>query len=255
MRSIDVCALIIWLSLFSPAGAVTMHICTGESPILPFTTPDAHGIADQLIQQAAKEVGLTIEYHRAPLVRCQAEMRANVSDAYPAAPYTQATASFCVFPMKGTDPDVERAILTRRTLVFRRLGSRTEWSGTRFTDLSTPVLTPSGMNSLPVLLGGLGVRVDSSGKSVEANFAKMLAGRADVAIAPEHSGLAIISQPPYAGKIEALPIPFTSQPYYLIVSKRFYQANSELMDKLWNVIGRLRNAADREPQRKLARKP
>src|SRR5471030_1938804 len=99
------------------------------------------------------------------------------------------------------------------------------------------------------------LRVDDGGKSVGINFAKMLAGRAELAVAPELSGLATIKQPPYAGQIEALPTPFKSQPYYLIISKQFYQANTELVQRLWDGIGRIRRSHELMKQKATSNKP
>ncbi|MYM26273.1 hypothetical protein GTP46_26945 [Duganella sp. FT135W] len=240
------------LLLSGQAGAVTMHICTGETP--PYSTGAASGTADRLILQAAKEVGLTIEYHSAPLARCREEIRLNLSDGFPAAPYSKLSSGYCVFPMKGSDPDIERAVLIRRTLVFRRIGSKAEWSGTEFSELTTPVLVQFGAYLQRDNLKAIGAQVDDSGRSVEVNFAKMLAGRADLAVAPEQSGLAMLEAPSYAGKIEALPIPFSNQAYYLIVSKRFYEANSELMQKLWDAMGRIRRSQEQIAQRKTTRR-
>jgi polar amino acid transport system substrate-binding protein len=64
-----------------------------------------------------------------------------------------------------------------------------------------------------------------------------------------------MAQPPYAGKIEALPTPFTSQLHCLIVSKRFYEANSELVEKLWETIVRIRRSRDQVAQQKTVRRP
>ncbi len=252
MRSVDVYALTLALLLSLHARAVTMHICTAESP--PYSTAAADGIADRLILQAAKEVGLTIEYRSAPLARCREEIRLNLADGFPAAPYSKVSFEYSVFPMKADEPDIGRAVLFRRSLVFRRIGSNAKWNGTEFSQLSSPVLVQFGAYMQREKLKMLGARVDDSGKSVQVNFTKVLAGRADLAVAPELSGLSMIERPPYAGKIEALPIPFSNQAYYLIVSKRFYEANSELVHKLWDAIGRIRRSHEQIAERKPTRK-
>jgi len=252
MRSFDIYALTWALLLTSHVKAMTMRICTDELP--PYTSGAADGTADRLILEAASEVGLTMEYHSATLARCREELRLNLVDSFPTGPYSPSV-GFAVYPMKGTVPDIARAVLIRRVLVFRRVGSPAEWSGTVFSKLTTPVLVQFGADELRENVKTYGVRVDDGGKSVGINFAKMLAGRAELAVAPELSGLATIKQPPYAGQIEALPTPFKSQPYYLIISKQFYQANTELVQRLWDGIGRIRRSHELMKQKATSNKP
>ncbi|MES2163112.1 MAG: hypothetical protein V4476_18300 [Pseudomonadota bacterium] len=222
------------------AGAVTLHLCTMESGNPPFITVDATGVVDQLIRQAAQEVGIAVEYHVAPLTRCREEVRNNVADGFPYTPYSPSLAPVFVYPMRGAGIDAARAVSNGRTTVFRRVGSKTEWDGRRFAHLSTPVLVPFGMAMLQDRLKALEIGMDNSGKTMEANFVKMLAGRSDVAVGTEYHGRELLALPRYAGKIEELPVPFTDAPYFLGTSHRFYQANPQLVEQLWDAIGRIR---------------
>lgn len=222
------------------AGALTLRLCTDEHSHLPYITPTGEGTADLLIREAAHEAGITVEFHAAPITRCREEIRVNAADGFPTTPYTPSIMGFVAFPMNGGDIDVSKAISTTRSMVFRRTGSAAQWDGERFMQLTTSVLVPFGSVLLLDRLKGMNVAIDDSGKTLGANFAKMLAGRADLAVGSEYSGRALMAQPQFAGKVEVLAVPFTDEPYYLGVSKRFHDAHPAAVQKLWDAIARIR---------------
>lgn len=224
------------------AGALTLRLCTDEHSHLPYITPTGEGTADLLIREAAREAGIEVQFHAAPITRCREEIRVGAADGFPTTPYTPSIMGFVALPMNGGDIDPSRAVATTRSMVFRRAGSAAEWDGGRFTQLTTSVLVPFGSVLLMDRLKALNVAVDDSGKTLGANFAKMLAGRADLAVGSEYSGRALMAQPPFAGKVEVLATPFTDEPYYLGVSKRFHDAHPQAIQQLWDAIARIRRS-------------
>jgi polar amino acid transport system substrate-binding protein len=237
------CAGLIALMLLPlVAQGTTLRLCTDEKSHLPFITPQGGGTAGMLIQMAAKEVGVQVEFYPAPVTRCREEIRVGVADGYPTAPFTPALEPFMKFPMKDGKPDPERAIMTARAAVFRRAGSTANWDGRRFSHVSKPVLIPFGAVLLVDMLKAMEVAADDKGKTLGANLVKLLAGRGDVAVGSEVSGFVLLADPQFKGKIEMLPIPFSAEPYYLGLNKAFYDANAESMEKLWSAIGRIRKS-------------
>jgi polar amino acid transport system substrate-binding protein len=226
----------------APAAAVTLRLCTDEHSRLPYITPQGTGMADLLIREAARELGITLELRPAPITRCREEVRVNAVDGYPIVPYSPSVREFMAFPMHGNEPDASRAIGNIRLLIFRRVGTLAAWDGARFTQLTTPVLVPSGSVLSQDRLTQMGVPQENTARGLEANFQKLLAGRAELAMGSEFTGNVLMGQPQYAGKIEALPAPFADEPFYLGVSKRFHDANADLMEKLWNAMARLRKS-------------
>lgn len=238
-RYIIACAL---ASVAVPVAAVTLRLCTDEQSRLPYITPQGTGIADLLIREAAKEVGITVEFRPAPISRCREEVRVHAVDGFPTVPYSPSVTEFMAFPMRGNEPDPSRAVNHIRALVFRRVGTVSAWDGVRFSQLNTPVLVPFGSVLLLDRLTQMGIPLENTARGLQANFQKLLAGRAELAVGSEFSGAALMAQPPYAGKIEALPIPFTDEPYYLSVSKRYRDANPDAVEKLWDAMGRIRKS-------------
>jgi polar amino acid transport system substrate-binding protein len=237
------CCMLLPLWASSLAGAAAMRICVDELSHLPFITPAGEGVSGKLIRQAAAETGMSITFYSAPITRCREEIRAGIADGFPTAPYTPALLPFMVFPMQQTRPDPARAVVLARALVFRRKGSSVDWDGQRFTKLERPAMLPFGSVLLTDRLQAMNVRFDDKGKSLNAVFAKLLAGRGDVAIGAEYSGRAILADPRYAGKIEELLKPFSEESYYFGVSRRFYEANGPQVERLWDAIGRVRASA------------
>ncbi|MYN44600.1 hypothetical protein GTP23_05860 [Pseudoduganella sp. FT93W] len=235
-------ALILMLWMLTPAQAVTLRLCTMESAVLPYITPEGQGTADLLIRMAAQELDITLIYHPAPLARCRELVRTGSADAFPAAPYIPTLAAEFRYPLQRGEIETGDAVASGRTMVFRRVGSSVEWDGVRFAHLSTPVLTPFGTVMPREKLQALNVPIDANGRTMQANFQKMLAGRADVAVALETHGAQLLLLPQFAGKIEMLPAPFLDENYYLAISPAFYEAHAALIEKLWDTIGRLRRS-------------
>ncbi len=223
-----------------PAQAVTLRLCTDEQSRLPYITPQGTGMADLLIREAAREVGVTVEFRPAPISRCREEIRVHAVDGFPTVPYSPSVTEFMAFPMHGAEPDPGRAVSHIRSLVFRRIGTAASWDGARFVQLNTPVLVPFGSVLLLDRLTQMGVPLENTARGLEANFQKLLAGRAELAVGSEFTGAALMAQPQYTGKIEALPLPFSDEPYYLSVSKRFRDAHPDTVEKLWIAMARIR---------------
>jgi polar amino acid transport system substrate-binding protein len=230
------------LACVPQAGAATLRLCVDERPWPPYLMPSGDGMAQRLLRDAAREAGATLAAYAAPVTRCREEIRYNAADGFPIAPYTPALLSFMVFPMRGGEPDPARAVMSARTLAYRRTGSAVQWDGVRFTHLATPVLVRFGSVLMVDKLAAMDVQADDSGKMLSANFSKLLAGRADIAVGLETTGLALLALPEFAGKIEALPVPFTDEAYYLGLSRTFYNANPQLSERLWDAIARQRRS-------------
>jgi polar amino acid transport system substrate-binding protein len=234
---------VLWLSAGMPASAVDVRICADQDSHLPFITPAGGGLAGKLIEQAASEVGVRVIYHGAPLVRCREELRAGLADAFPTAPATPALQPFMAFPTNAERADSERAVVQTKALVYRRVGSAVTWDGHAFGQLSRPALIPSGAVLLIDRLKSMAVTADDGAKTLEANFGKLLAGRGDVVIGSEFTGASLLAQERYASRIEALPLPFSDEAYYLAFAHDYYKRNEAQVQRLWEAIARIKRTA------------
>ncbi len=240
MIAVRCCLLLLILLTPLTGAAAKLRICFDTRPHLPHLTPEGGGTVGVLIKMAAAETGVDIDAYSVPVTRCREEIRANLAAGFPTTPYVPDQFPFLAFPMAQGGEDASRSVMSARTLVFRRKGNKVGWDGKRFVHLKTPVLIVFGSALLTSRLGGMGVPFDDKGKSVDINLSKLLAGRADIAVAWESDAMPLLSRPEFAGKIEVLPQPFAVVPYYLAISKQFVAENPGVAEQLWNAIGRIK---------------
>ena len=135
-----------------------------------------------------------------------------------------------------------------RIMLFQRVGGPVSWDGRTLSGLGKPVLAPSGSLGMAEALRRIGAPMDERGRSLQANLAKLLAGRGDAAVGVWDEGKALLERPEFAGKIEMLPLPLHEQAYYLVVTRAFYDEHPTQVEIMWNKIGQLNQ------QRRLLRK-
>ncbi|MES2150792.1 MAG: hypothetical protein V4508_13500 [Pseudomonadota bacterium] len=237
--------LICFLFLLLPASAqaLTLRMCVDFNPHPPLVMSKGEGVVDRLVAAAAHEAGLTLVRYYAPVARCREELRAGKVDAFPLTPYIDALRPFLVFPMAAGKPDVLRSVSAVRQLVYRRQGSLASWNGSVAAGLGMPVLVSFGSVLVTERLTASRVPFDDNGKSTAVNLTKLMARRGDLLVGYEHDVEALLARPEFAGKVEALPIPFSDEICYLTVTPAFYRANRAQVERMWDAIGRLRKQA------------
>ncbi len=230
---------LLWLlALPASVWATKLRICSDELPHVPYLMPGGLGTTGLLIRMAAADIGLDVEFYDAPIRRCREDLRAYEADAFPVTPFDPDTLPFMVFPMQDGKVDRLRATTHVRSIVVRRMGSPAHWDGAAFAGLRKPVLLKFGTITTGKKLAALQVATDDSGKLPQSNFRKLMAGRGDLTICPEVECLLLLRQPEFAGKLEALPTPFTDDVLYLAITRQFDERNPGVAEQLWNAIAR-----------------
>lgn len=225
-------------------GVTELQLCIEENPFPPLIYADREGAIPILVRMAAREAGLRVSFHRAPYLRCLAEVRRGLADGYPSTlPGIEGADAF-VFPGQPGAPDPARATVATRVMVYRRAGEAISWNGNAFSQLARPVLHDRSGLLVAKRLQALGVAADSSAKNAEANLAKLLAGRGDAVITFEAAAARLLAQPRFAGKVEALPQPFFVEDYYLGIAPAVYTKHRGRIEALWQAIARLRHSAE-----------
>jgi polar amino acid transport system substrate-binding protein len=242
----------LWLAVVLACPAVatsatgtTLRVCTDIHPHPPYLLPHGGGSANRLVVQAARKAGFKVEFYTVSLARCKAEIAINLVHGFPMTPHQPDALPFVQFPTRNGVLDASRATLRTRIMLFRRVGASAAWDGKRFSALTRPVLVPAGSIAFSEALRAAGAPMDENGKSLEVNLAKMMAGRGDVAAGFEEEGAALMALPEFAGKVEMLPLPLYEQDFYLAVSKPYYRQHRARVEKMWNAMGRLNQAARR----------
>ena len=221
------------------AAGATLRVCTDVHPHLPYLTPGGGGTVGNLVASAAREAGLELVFHPASLGRCRAEVVFNLVHGFPMTPYMPELLKYAVYPMRGGAPDAARAVIKARIMLYRRVGATTTWNGKRLSGLDLPVLVAAGSLVVREAFKASATPVDESGKSLEINFAKMMAGRGDIAAGFEEEGKQLMLLAQYAGKVEMLPAPLLEATYYMTVSKDYYYVHRKQVERMWDAIGRM----------------
>lgn len=220
-------------------GAPTaLRLCVDVRPHPPFILAEREGTAQVLVRMAAARAGLQVEYYRAPAARCAEEIKLSLADGYPAAGYTPVVAARCAFTPDDKEPDPQHATALVRLSFYRRTGDRVDWDGKRLLHTQARVLISHGALVMRERLRAVGLETDDGGADLENNFAKLLARRGDVALGFESDAQPLMERAPFAGRIEALPVRFAQERYYLCLSQKFRDANPELAAALWDAIPR-----------------
>ncbi|MBA5637659.1 hypothetical protein H3H37_11395 [Duganella sp. LX20W] len=221
-----------------------LRLCVDARPHPPYVLLEREGTAQILVRMAAARVGVQVEYHHAPVARCAEEIRRNLAQGYPAAGYAPKVADFCAFSVDNKEPDPQQATAQARLMLYRRTGELVDWDGKRLLHLNGKVLSSHGALVMRDRLRALGAETDDGAADLATNFAKLLARRDDLAIGFERDGQPLIERAPFAGKIEALPVVFSQERYYLCLSHQFRDAHPELAAALWDAIPRAAASAE-----------
>jgi len=225
------------------AGAADLRLCADINPRPPYMMPDGSGIADRRVAAAAREAGLVPTVFPVSLARCAAEVKAGLMHGFPMVPYAPVMFPFVVYPMRDGAIDMRRATLTARQVLFRPKGGSASWDGVRMTGVRRAVLVNAGGLPMIATLKSLNVPSDANGKSLQVNLVKMLAGRGEAAIGFEGEGALLLDQPAFKGKVEMLPVPLHETAYFMVVSKSYYDTHRDAVEKMWDAVGRLHQAA------------
>jgi polar amino acid transport system substrate-binding protein len=220
------------------ALAAKLRVCTDVHPHPPFLMPDGSGSAGRLVALGAREAGFDLEFYAVPLARCRAEAEVNVVHGFPMTPYIPNVLPYARYPMRNGQPDVNRATMRARIMLYQRSGGPVTWNGRKVQGLVRPVLVPSGSLAMIDVLRKIGAPMDEQGRSLQANLSKLVAGRGDAAVGVWDEGVHLLTLPEFAGKIEMLPLPVHEQAYFLVVTKAFYAEHGPAVEEMWDVIGR-----------------
>ena len=227
-----------------------LRLATGEEPNPPRhfgrETPlhlDKPGLSIELLKLAGEEAGVTFKFENYPFARRLYLLKENSIQAMFHSSYKKDRSVYGAYPIKDDKPDASRSIYTDAYMVYKRVGSKVTWDGKKFGNLDKPV---GAQSTYAVIddLKKLGVPVEPIVGS-DLNFNKLAAGRIDAYA--ELEGVAdarLATMPDLADKIEKLPKPIRVKPYFLMFSKVYYEKNTELVERIWDAIAKVRTSVE-----------
>jgi polar amino acid transport system substrate-binding protein len=213
--------------------------------VRPWRTLDGGGLNFELLAEAAKRTGVTVDYQSMPWKRCLEQLKANQVDGAFAVSFNLERMALGAYP--GVSPaakyphaDPSKRMHVDTYMLVRRRGSRLDWDGKSFRNLHGRIGFQLGY-SVGDFLRARGVEVDEGSQRADELAQKLIAGR--VAGAALGGGdAARLMRGPYAGRLELLPVALIEKPYFLVLSNAPVASRPQLAKRLWDAIEEVRNS-------------
>lgn len=205
-----------------------------------FALSEKPGVAIEIMQNLADELGMELEIVRQPWKRCIHCLLHNGDvDILVPASFKESRLEYGLYPFKDGKVDASKRY-TETTYSFYRLkDSRVNWDGEEISGLQGSIGAPLGY-SIVDDLSKMGFDVQES--TVESSFKKLVLGRVELVAALELAGDKILADNDVlASKVEKIKVPLKTKNYYVMLSKQFVQNNQELAVKIWDIVEKLRS--------------
>ncbi|MEH6496416.1 MAG: transporter substrate-binding domain-containing protein [Pseudomonas marincola] len=244
----SVCALVgitVFVSLNSEALAATeWTFCTEDKDQAPYvigggaSIKDSNpGLAVEMINMAATQVGAKVTITRAPWKRCLAVLEKGEVQGVFMGSYKKARMKFGAYPMAGGDVDPSRRLALSSYSLYRLKGTSPSWDGKAFSGVNGKVGAPLGY-SIVKDIEKHGVEVQES-KGTHTDFKKLNAKRVIAVAALTNVGDALMESGDFPD-VEKVKTPLATKPYYVLLSNQLMSSNKDLGEKFWNALAAVR---------------
>jgi len=229
---------IMWLLLvcFSLSLTEDLH---GQVKNLVFVCEENEDltVAIECFNLLEKKLPVKLTINRMPWKRClEVELKMGKADGAFLASYKKEREEFGRYPLTEDGKlDDDKRYNTSGYVFYRLKKSDVEWNGKEMKNLSKPIGAHLGY-SVVGELRSKGYEVEEAPTTL-ANMKKLVAGRIDLFAEIEEKGNQLLEEnPDLSRQIEKIPIPYSSKPYFLMLSHQFVSANPELAKKIWDTV-------------------
>jgi len=236
--------IVLIIAAIAAAAPVTaFEMCVEEQPLIPLANAgrEPQGYAEILVKEAARNLGIVVTETVAPWVRCEKMMASGVYDAALNMTFAGKNPAIGVFPMTpaGT-PDTDKSIGRYTSQLFRRIGSTANLADGIFINTPKPVGIQAGYQLHRELIQKAHWTVLEIPNDANQMAEMLAAGRVDLLVG-DYAVQRVVEMK-YKTLIEPLPSLFSDSVVYLAFSKKYYQANQDMVERLWTEIARVRNS-------------
>jgi polar amino acid transport system substrate-binding protein len=179
-----------------------------------------------------------------PWLRCLREVANGTVAGAIGASYSDERAAFAVYPSTADGLlDVSRRMQSSSYSLFRVKGGNAGWDGKKFSNLVSRVVVQRGY-AVVADLTKLGVLVDQSASDADTVLRMLVAGRSQLGALVTEQGEDLMAKPEFRRQFEKIDPPLVVKTYYLVFGKRYYDANTRLVEELWDNLAVVRDAKD-----------
>jgi polar amino acid transport system substrate-binding protein len=246
MAKLLVCAaVLVWHSYaIAQGGVVSVNFCHVDQDEYPWVMQTGAGVSQQMIRRLEEKLSIKVSFSAMPWKRCLAELREGNMDGAFRSSFKEERMAMGAYPMNEGKPDSTKRLHDESYSLYVVKGSRVEWDGRVFKNLTGAIGAPSGY-SIVDFLKSRGVAVDDGGKDALSNLKKVVAGRLEGAALQTVVGDCLLQgDAELASKIDKVKIPLEEKPYYLMLSHRFVNGNPRMAKEIWEKVAVLRESPE-----------
>lgn len=226
------------------AAETTLKLAYADVESYPYqigngsNVPALPGLALDVINAAARELGIKVIYTRLPGKRVLQAIKSGKVDGGFIFSYNQKRAQYAKYPMKEKEPDSRRRIATLGYYFYQLKDQPLEWDGIGWHKTKQEVGAHLGFS----IVGELKKRKFSVHEvKTTTQLFDMLKSRRVAAIAIQDS-IAQEYLHRHAGyDVEQVLPAIITKDYFLVLSHQFVQINPELANQIWKVISTIRD--------------
>lgn len=228
----------------SPVWAQKLRVAYSDIEVAPYQlgsgpkVPSLPGAMVELVGLVAKELGLQVEYERAPQLRGFRRLKDGEVDAIFMFSYAPDRQQFGRYPLKDGKPDEVARMVNMRYVLYRLKDSPFQWDGHATSGLGESAIGFNSTFSIGTLLAQWGLKTEDA-KTTEQNFQKLARGRIAAYAMQERVADSYLAANPMP-EVEKLPMPLETKAYYLMLSHQLVDQNPALAEKIWITLGKLR---------------
>ena len=251
---------LIALALLSPLQAMAdnrpaLRICYEIDDYPPFIGAfelAKPGLLLELIQAAARQAEVDLEFQRQPWKRCILQLQQGLSDGIFAAIWQAERDSWGQFPGRAAQRDqpADRhyRLWQADYPIFTRRDSNLQWDGQQFSGLQHGLSAPLGYVSRQRLhyLGALA----SASYSPEKAFELVALDRLDGYVIERQIGASYVRKLGLQQQLAPLPRPLLQADWYLPLSHQFYARQPQLARRFWQALREQRERRGAELSRR-----
>ncbi|MEJ6004864.1 hypothetical protein WG899_04855 [Paucibacter sp. AS339] len=235
------------------APPVSRHwrVCLADVPIPPYISLDAKrpGIAERLLQDTAKQLGLSLDFDVFPSKRCRLRLQLGQSDAIPVAP-TAGNLNDMQFPMRNGAVDFNRRVASAQLVWVKRKDSALAWDGQNLQGAEAGAVlvgTRASFRAAIETARALGLKVDDTAFDVSQLFRKLAAHRVDVVAVLREEAEAHADELARHG-LQVLPVPVSNSDFYLGIRTGQSPERQAQAEAWWDAIAKLRDKPEYRPR-------
>lgn len=225
-------------------AAAEISFCTEDKDQAPYVLGDGTSLKDtnpglsiDIVELAAKRVGSSATFMRAPWKRCLALMEKGEVDGVFMGSFKKDRMKLGAYPMADGNVDPSRRLTMSSYSLYRLKGSAPTWDGKAYSGIDGKVGAPLGYSIVKDLTKH-GLKVEES-KGTPTDFKKLEAKRIVAVAAQTTTGDQLMESGDFPN-IEKVETPLVTKPYYVLLSNQLVAKDAALADSFWKAVGDIR---------------